>query len=323
MAIPTDADAREVLRRFGLPDAPAESLGNRGGFSGARLWRVRTEQGEFCLKAWPPGGMPPDRHGEIVRLAGHARSAGLSYVPLVRARVHVEQSGRTWDLTAWMPGTADFHANPSPARLRAACLALARLHLAWEKLAGEPRPCPALQRRLAAAREWLDLTRSWRPAFAPGDPVSPVAARAFAIVAAHAPAIPAELEHWRGKASPVHPCLCDVWHDHVLFTGDEVTGLIDFGAVKADTVSADLARLLGSLVGENPVLYEQGLDTYAAVRPLTEVERRLVPALDRSGVVLGLANWLRWLYVDGREFEDRLAVARRMAELVMRTESWP
>jgi hypothetical protein len=46
----------------------------------------------------------------------------------------------------------------------------------------------------------------------------------------------------------------------------------------------------------------------------------LVPLLDRTGVVLGLANWLRWLYVDGREFDDRVTVARRMAELADRAE---
>ena len=58
------------------------------------------------------------------------------------------------------------------------------------------------------------------------------------------------------------------------------------------------------------------------VRPLTDDERRLVPVLDRTGVVLGLANWLRWLYREDREFDDRAAVAARMAELVLRAEIW-
>ena len=121
---------------------------------------------------------------------------------------------------------------------------------------------------------------------------------------------------------PVQFCVCDIWHDHVLFTGDAVTGLIDYGSVKPDNVAVDLARLLGSLVGDDAAAFARGLAAYKQVRPLSTDERALVPILDRTGVVLGIANWLRWLYVDGRVYEDRAAVARRLAALVERAECW-
>ena len=44
---------------------------------------------------------------------------------------------------------------------------------------------------------------------------------------------------------PFNLCIGDVWHDHILFEGDAVTGMIDFAAAKVDHVAADLARLLG------------------------------------------------------------------------------
>jgi homoserine kinase type II len=320
MSSPTDADAREVLRRFDLAAASTQSLGNGGGFSGARLWRISTASADFCLKAWPPGGVTPDRHREIVRLIRHARQAGLTFVPTTSD--HVEHAGRVWDLADWMPGTADFHANPSVARLRAACVALARLHVAWADFATSPRPCPAIIRRMIATREWLDATvGGWWQTFAPPDPVSPWAERAREIVEQRISGVPRLLEPWRSVPLPMQPCLCDVWHDHVLFTGDEVTGLIDYGAVKVDNVAVALARLLGSLAGDDETLYEIGLAAYAAIRPLSDNERRLVPLLDRTGVVLGLANWLRRLFHDGGEYEDRAAIARRMSELVRRVES--
>jgi homoserine kinase type II len=187
-------------------------------------------------------------------------------------------------------------------------------------------------RRLIAANEWLDATVTgftayfevsrWPPSAVTSDSVSPWAVRARRIVEQRLPAVPRMLEPWRSVPLPVQPCLCDVWHDHVLFTGDEVTGLIDFGAVKEDNVAADLARLLGSLVGDDRALYEMGLDEYATVRPLAEQERQLVPLIDRTGVVLGLANWLRRIFHTGHEFDDRSAVARRIAELVRRAEQW-
>src|SRR5207237_4695271 len=134
----------------------------------------------------------------------------------------------------------------------------------------------------AAAHEWLDLVAAgFRLSGTNADPVTPWAERAWRIVSDRVPQVLAILAH-RDLPLPVQPCLCDVWHDHVLFTGDDVTGLIDYGAVKEDNVAADLARLLGSLVGDDRALYEMGLDAYAAVRPLAEQERQLVPLLDRT-----------------------------------------
>src|SRR6202023_1230336 len=79
------------------------------------------------------------------------------------------------------------------------------------------------------------------------------------------------------------PCVCDVWHDHVLFEGDTVSGLIDFGGAKVDSVAVDLARLLGSMAGDDPVLRDAGFGAYVAVRPLSLGEVDLVTLLDRTG----------------------------------------
>jgi hypothetical protein len=44
--------------------------------------------------------------------------------------------------------------------------------------------------------------------------------------------------------------------------------------------------------------------------------------LDATGTVLGIATWLKWLYVDGKPFADRDAVARHLGRLVERVEGW-
>jgi hypothetical protein len=43
--------AAEVLSRYDPPARSWEALGNAGGFSGARLWRVAAADGDWCLKA--------------------------------------------------------------------------------------------------------------------------------------------------------------------------------------------------------------------------------------------------------------------------------
>jgi homoserine kinase type II len=120
---------------------------------------------------------------------------------------------------------------------------------------------------------------------------------------------------------PLQPCIRDVWHDHVLFAGDRVTGLIDFGAMRVESVAADVARLLGSLAGDDRSLWQVALAAYCSIRPLSEDERTLVKVLDQSGVVLGVLNWLEWLYRQHREFRDPAAVARRFNDLLPRLKA--
>jgi Ser/Thr protein kinase RdoA (MazF antagonist) len=112
--------------------------------------------------------------------------------------------------------------------------------------------------------------------------------------------------------------LRDVWHDHVLFSRDEVTGMIDFGAVDFDTPAVDVARLLGSLVGDDAEGWQAGLAAYTAARPLSHDETRAIAALDAAGTVLAGCNWIRWIYTDGRRFENREQVVARFAKLLDR-----
>jgi Ser/Thr protein kinase RdoA (MazF antagonist) len=108
----------------------------------------------------------------------------------------------------------------------------------------------------------------------------------------------------------------------VLYEGDRVSGVIDYGSVKQDNVAVDLARLLGSMVGDDSTMWAVGLRAYRAVHPLSEEEETLAHVLDRTGAVLALANWLKWLYFDGLAYDDRCEVARRLRELTDRVERW-
>jgi homoserine kinase type II len=132
---------------------------------------------------------------------------------------------------------------------------------------------------------------------------------------------------------PLQPCIRDIWHDHVLFTGSRVTGLIDFGAVAIDTPATDIARLLGSLADVTPLpfregpgegsnepnVWHEGLTAYSAIRPLSEKESLAVTALDAAGPILAGCNWIRWIYSDRREFENRGQIYERFRRIVSRT----
>jgi homoserine kinase type II len=258
-----------------------------------------------------------------------ARSAGLDFVPAIartdQGASWIAHAGRLWEFVTWMPGQADFHERPTSTRLEAACTALACLHGAW--LDGLPQvgPCPGIGRRLESARDWIGWIQSgWYPPRGAdaSDPVGPWVERAWPLLCTWIHEVPRALAAWADRVSPLQPCFCDIWHDHVLFDRDRVTGLIDYGGVKIDHVAVDLARLLGSMLPGDAEQRRIGLRAYTRLRPLSWEEEALVLVLDETGTVVALANWLKWLYRDGKVLEDRMAVARRLAQLVERIEKW-
>ncbi len=320
--------APEVLACYPTPlglRSPV-ALGNLGGFSGAALFRIGDADGALCLRAWPLLGPGPERLTWIHHRMQSARGAGLSFVPRVfptsDGRTFVANASRLWELQEWLPGSADFHERPSVRRLENAAVALAALHSAWDRTAGTTQPCPAVRRRVESLRRW-DAFAPTTPGDAVTDPtLHAVAQRARGLLPRWQGQVRPWLEPWGNRPLALHACLCDVWHDHVLFTGDQVTGVIDYGAVKVDNAAVDLARMLGSLVGDDEPAWQAALAAYRSVRALSCEEEQLARVLDVTGTVLGVANWLMRLAVEKRTAAEQEAVARRLETLVRRVAEW-
>ena len=117
---------------------------------------------------------------------------------------------------------------------------------------------------------------------------------------------------------PLSPAIRDIHHDHVLFTGDQLTGLVDFGALRIDTPLADVARLVGSLVADDQPARKFALEAYSELRPLSEADRSLIDLLDDSGQVLGGLNWLRWLYLERRDMGPLPPILKRLDAILAR-----
>ena len=350
---------RSVLNYYPLDFQPLqiELLGSAGGMSGAQFWRVAVVRGSLdpaladpapaalCLRRWPPEHPTPERLRFIHAVLAHAARNGITFLPVplraVGGESFVQHAGHLWELAPWMPGAADFDRAPTSTRLQAAMQALAQFHVAVRDFKA-PRPlgsaASAISRRLTMLRQLLaggsdDLSRAITTTTWPE--LAPLARQFIAALPAAIPRAIAELEPLADLPLPLQPCLRDIWHDHVLFTGNEVTGIVDFGAVDVDTPATDIARLLGSLasispprrgegVGEGPHeadIWRDGLAAYATMRPLSEGEVRAVAALDTSGTILAGCNWIRWVYVERRQFENQAAIVERFCRLLVRLKS--
>ena len=56
----------------------------------------------------------------------------------------------------------------------------------------------------------------------------------------------------------LQPCLRDARPEHFLFDGDQLSGLVDFGAMAVDSVVGDLARLIGEWLDDDRPAYRLG-----------------------------------------------------------------
>jgi len=319
-----------ILNKYPQAFQPStiERLGAAGGFSGARLWRITTGDGRFCLRGWPPEHPSAERLDGIHRLLRHVHEGGFHRVPLPiptrTAATFVMHGGRLWQLEPWLPGVADYHHRPTAAKLRAALETLGRFHQAARDFSPSVHaPSPGiLERRHRFAVLLQGDLKVLTAAVQRGG--WPALQRQGRLLLHRFSALSAEVAHQLDRAARhevrLQPCIRDVHGQHVLFLGSRVSGLVDFGAVRQENVAVDVSRLLGSLAGSDRRAWQVGLAAYESIRPLSPIERRLLGPLDRSGLLLGGLNWLRWIYVEGRTFEDRAAVERRVATILNRLD---
>jgi Ser/Thr protein kinase RdoA (MazF antagonist) len=333
MAVSDQATVLRCYPKIG-PIQTVHACGMAGGWSGSAIWRIAAVDRDYCLRRWP-SGQTPDRLRLIYQVLTHAAARGIDYVPVPLTtgdgNSHVWHQGNFWELTPWMPGVADFRSNPSAVRLSASMEALARFHLAISGVAsgglvsGTHQPpdgpaAPAVSERLETVTNLLrgDFDRIAGCSRSLNAELDQRSATILSLARHRLQPLVAPLIEATRLHLALQPAIRDVHHDHLLFTGDRVTGLIDFGAMRIDTPLVDVARLVGSLAGDDPPRRIQSLHAYSNLHPLTDQDRRVIDLLDECNVVLSGLSWLRWLYVDRRDMGPIEPIVARLDEIIAR-----
>jgi Ser/Thr protein kinase RdoA (MazF antagonist) len=255
-----------------------------------------------------------------------------------------------WELVGFMPGAAVEW--PTDGQAAAGMELLATLHVTACRLAGGwPRPAvsPGHRRRIEQARRLLDDPWPSRRGRLSGNGADngPGGDRHRAEIVARLDAAIARFAAADGRLAlravaaccaeplPLQPVLRDVSGEHVLYdthargpaAAQAPTAIVDYHAAGIDTPATDIARLLGSW--RRPVdrgrlsltdAWPEAIAAYERVRPLDDRERRLVPFLHATAVVLGLDNWLRWTLDERRHFADPARVVARIDRLLAELE---
>ena len=311
------------------PGQPVTVTPATPGFSGARVFCVEIEQSAFCVRQWPIE-MPRERlmaiHGLLRHLGGHADVPIPVPLPSEDGGSIVNFGGQLWQVEPWLPGEADFDQQPTEARLAAAMTGLAK----WHHLAAQYEPphrdtnwllpchedrSPTVSARLRGLVQWrADLSEAERRLMLePDNQFRHLGQQLTIHFRRLADAIGRELQQVEPLSVRQQPCIRDLWHDHLLFCDDQLTGIIDFGAVKTDSIACDLSRLLGSLFGTDASAWRRALDAYEQTRPLTTAEHQLLRPLNRSGILLSGMTWLQ------RRTENRIS-AEQLPRVIARLE---
>ena len=327
----------EVMRHWLAKVSPAciEPVSVTDSFSGAKLWRIAQSTGYLCLRRWPSSHPTSEGLQAIHGLISHVAKLGCEIVPIpLRAATgttFMSSYQHFWELTPWLPGTAEISRNDSGPRLTAALEALADFHHKAQSYSAcgngaHVAPSPGLRQRLDILKHQqrdnlLHLERSVHTA-----KTHQLQAVALELLDGVRSSIDREvtaLQQVVDRELPLQWCLRDVRRSHFLFDGDSVTGLLDFGAAGVDSVAGDVARLLGD-VSDEPMVWQCGIEAYCARHPLSSAERQALACFDRGGLLCSAVNWLRWLFVDGRDiagnegvFDHLSLLGERLQRLTM------
>lgn len=305
-----------------------------GGLSGARVWQCQSRLlGVLCLRQWAATHPTPARL-QFIHNAIDQASAHLPFIPkLLR-----DGAGKSfwsvddclWEVTQWMPGKADYMRHPNRVKLESAIDALADLHGVWFNYSSERNLSPSVKQRIVMLSEWLgtrDLVEQIGASVR--GPVEATACMSTVkMLHSLGPRLLEELQRASESAVSLHPVLRDIWSDHLLFEGDRVSGIIDFGTVRMDEPAADLARMLGSLHPFELEIRLKAIEAYNQKRPEHKVDPERVELLDRSGTLLTALQWMRWLVLERKKFNTdgatlferwQTALARMMGESLVIT----
>ncbi len=324
-------------QRFGQEQPPAhlwasdrslrEWVPLRGGFSGARIYRCHwADQSQTLLRAWPPGSCP-ERVAHVQQWITATRQAGCKLLPCFypadNGSTIAHYSGRLWEMRDWIggcPWAASVGQPPVHVALRCAANALGQFHAATSTLPGRRACAPAIVDRLRKAKQWTSQDVLNWSRFPAGcvDWMSQAASSLQLVWNRRGKELSTQLAEAATQTWDLRFCLRDVHLDNILFSGDRVTGLIDFDTLRVDTPAVDLARLVHSFAMQtNPrttnlteiqdwrrqidqQYWPIALAGMASFCPLHDSEAELARVLADATAIFSLLNWLEW----GRQRSD-------------------
>jgi aminoglycoside phosphotransferase (APT) family kinase protein len=303
----TDTDIRWIAAKFGIECSHVSRI--PGGFSGAMVLQVTSnDEHIFAIRATPDAiALPLLRRRSLHRLLASLHSQELTCVA-VPLRVlngldsEIQLSGTIWQAEPWLPGQST-RPRPTPSQLTSALTTLSILYRRmktipwqdeWFRVAYEPSPGIQRRRQIVTHLIQSELTTlNAQVRLLGADYFRELALRSLDAISKWIPWLNQSLQTVEHHAFALQPVIRDLWRPHVLFTGDECTGLIDLTAASTDHPCLDLARLFRSWFGRDTATIRRAFQEFAGIHGLSSKDAQLFAALDAAAALLSPLTWIR------------------------------
>ena len=353
--ISDNAETKRVGALYGIEIQTLAAVS--GGFSGACVLRVEDSSGAvFALRRTPAtDAMQADRYCELVGLLRDVSSRGCAIIPVPlrhqqssrgiietadtpvftnfdHSQTRIRTHEFVWQLDPWMPGSPS-HGPPTARQLESTLEALALFHktaaesvqarVNSQMLRVAREHSPGISRRIDIVSELSNglLARFSKAAASEPDPeFRSCAKRVCAALEFWLPWLTKQLTEVGNATYQLQPVIRDLWKPHVLFTEEQVTGVIDLNAMATDHVGLDVTRLFRSWFGADVERIRAAINLFCACRSLDVSERRLLTAYDASTVLLSPVTWLRRRFTNVSSAGVAQEVVQRFAELTTLAE---
>ena len=110
----------------------------------------------------------------------------------------------------------------------------------------------------------------------------------------------------------------DARRENILFNGSEISGFIDYCAIRNDCREVDVSRMISSFAVDDYLMWTNALNAYSET---SEINYLVCRKLDILGTIVSLYRWLKW-------FQEPMPDAminpgiQRCTDIFRRIEKW-
>lgn len=302
----TDEQMREFLMSYDIGNL-VSLHGIEAGVSNTN-YHVKTTSGDFILTLYEPHRVRPEDVAFFIDYAGWLERGGVPSPhtqPLKNGDRIGHLNSRPATLVSFLAGEGQTAASLDPDKCRRAGEALAKMHLAVQRM---KTICPN-QFSLPRWRGWLEAI---------GENMNAISPELYGVTTQELTHIS---YHWP-QGLPQGTIHADYFPDNVFFADGNVSGVIDFHFACTDFYAYDLAIALNAWAfdAQNQFVtarYAALLEGYQSLRPLDELEAAALPLLLRAAALRFLLSRieekLKWREGDFMVPHDPLVFAHRLS----------
>ena len=304
-----DKTVEFVLSNFAI-SSPFSLISINRGLSDSFVYKVSSSDGVFALKSYNPSALSSLQSTHA--LLDQLQKNSFVLFPLIfrnkdNANV-VYQDGFCWDLSSWIPGNIP---DCSIFNLVQCVKKLGQFHIAIGSEQSGFGVMPAMESREVEINSFS------------------ISAINFSVIGFLPRFNLMGLLKWinqevgilMGSPNPsvkIQYCWGDARRENILFNGSEISGFIDYCAMRKDCREVDVSRMISSFAGDDYLMWTNALNAYSEVSKINYLVCR---KLDILGTIVSLYRWLKWFQKPMPDVNIKTAI-QRCIELFRRIEKW-